>query len=173
MADDLGDIIEIINLYGLAMDSQRWDLFDRIFTEDCDADYGPTSHWTDRARFKVDFGGFHEHFDATQHVMTNHLVTLDGYRANSLTYGMWRLIRHAAAGNHPAGPLWDGSGWYDDEWVRTGSGWRIAKRICKVIWATGNPGVQELFEGVKFELVPASVREEGRTGRLSYLKEIS
>ena len=166
---DRNDIIQAINLYGLAMDSQRWDLFDRIFTPDCDADYGPTSRWTDRAQFKTDFGGFHAHFDATQHVMTNHLVTVDGDRATSLTYGMWRLIRHAAAGDHPSGPLWDGSGWYDDKWLRTAEGWRIAKRVCKVIWATGNPGVQELFEGVKFELVPASMREEGQAGRVTFL----
>ena len=29
---DREDIIELINLYGFAMDTQRWDLFDRIFT---------------------------------------------------------------------------------------------------------------------------------------------
>ncbi len=170
---DREQIIDLINLYGLAMDSQRWDLFDRIFTEHCDADYGPTAHWTDRAQFKTDFGAFHEHFDATQHVMTNHLVAVGAGRANSLTYGMWRLIRHEAAGYHPAGPLWDGSGWYDDEWVRTNGGWRIAKRVCRVVWATGNPGVQELFEGVKFELEPASLRDEGRAGQLAYLTAIS
>ena len=100
MANDKADIIELMNLYGLAMDSRRRDLFDRIFTEHC---------------------------DATRHVMTNHLVTVDGNRAHSLTYGMWRLIRHAAAGSHPSGPLCDGTGWYDDEWVRTNGGWRIAR----------------------------------------------
>ncbi len=93
---DREDIVELINLYGFAMDTQRWDLFDRIFTEDVDADYGPTSHWTNRAQFKSDFGSFHELFDATQHVMTNHLVKVDGDRAASHTYGAWRLIRHAA-----------------------------------------------------------------------------
>ena len=93
---DRDQIIEKINLYGLAMDSQRWDLFDRIFTERCDADYGTTAHWRDRAEFKADFGTFHLAFDATQHVMTNHLVTVDGDVAHSLTYGMWRLIRRGA-----------------------------------------------------------------------------
>lgn len=29
-------------------------MFDRIFTEHVDADYGPTSHWTDRESFKLD-----------------------------------------------------------------------------------------------------------------------
>ncbi len=171
--NDRDQIIDKINLYGLAMDSRRWDLFDRIFTEDCDADYGPTSQWTDRARFKADFGGFHEHFDATQHVMSNHLVAVKGDQAQSMTYGAWRLIRYAAAGDHPAGPLWDGSGWYDDEWVRSSSGWLIARRRAKVIWATGNPAVQELFEGVKFELAPASVYAEGKAGSIAYLTAIS
>ena len=166
---DRDQIIEKINLYGLAMDSQRWDLFDRIFTERCDADYGPTAQWTDRAQFKADFGTFHQSFDATQHVMTNHLVTVDGDVAHSLTYGMWRLIRRAAEGD----PLWDGTGWYDDAWVRTHSGWLIARRVCKVVWATGNPRVQELFDGVKFELVPASIRQESAAGRLEYLNFIS
>lgn len=40
---DSDQIIEKINLYRLAMDAQRWDLFDRIFTERCDADYGPAA----------------------------------------------------------------------------------------------------------------------------------
>ena len=59
---DREEIVQLVNLYGLAMDTRRWDLFDRIFTPDCDADYGPTSHWTDRAAFKRDFGTFHELF---------------------------------------------------------------------------------------------------------------
>jgi hypothetical protein len=167
-AGDKAAIIELINLYGLAMDTRRWDLFDRIFTQDCDADYGPTAHWTGRAQFKSDFGTFHLGFDATQHVMTNHLVTVDGDRANSLTYGMWRLIRHAAQGD----PLWDGTGWYDDEWVRTGAGWRIARRVCKVVWATGNPKVQELFEGVKFELVPSAMSAEAAAGNVGFLNAL-
>jgi hypothetical protein len=165
---DREDIIELINLYGLAMDTQRWDLFDRIFTEDCDADYGPTSHWTDRARFKADFGSFHELFDATQHVMTNHLVKVDGDRASSHTYGAWRLIRHAAGDP----PVWDGTGYYDDEWLRTGQGWRIARRVCRVVFWTGNPGVQTPMEEIEFQLDLVSLREEGASGRLAFLKAI-
>ena len=166
---DREDIIERINLYGLAMDTQRWDLFDRIFTEDCDADYGATSHWTDRARFKADFGSFHELFDATQHVMTNHLVKVDGDRAASHTYGAWRLIRHAA-GDPPA---WDGTGYYDDQWLRTAEGWRIARRVCRVVFWTGNPRVQTPMEEIEFQLDLVSLREEGAQGGLNFLKAIT
>ncbi|MFD2403186.1 nuclear transport factor 2 family protein [Novosphingobium soli] len=75
---DREDIVDLLNLYGFAMDTRRWDLFDRIFTPEVAADYGPTSSWTGRERFKADFGAFHELFDATQHVMTNHLVRVEG-----------------------------------------------------------------------------------------------
>jgi SnoaL-like domain len=162
------DIIQLINLYGLAMDTQRWDLFDRIFTEDCDADYGATSHWTDRESFKRDFGSFHTLFDATQHVMTNHLVTVTGDKANSHTYGAWRLIRHAAGDP----PVWDGTGYYDDTWVRGQEGWRIAKRVCRVVFWTGNPRVQTPMEEIEFQLDLVSLKSEGAEGRLDYLKAI-
>jgi len=165
---DREDIIELINLYGLAMDTQRWDLFDRIFTEDCDADYGATSHWTNLAQFKSDFGSFHELFDATQHVMTNHLVQVEGDRASSHTYGMWRLIRHGAGDP----PVWDGTGYYDDQWVRTGDGWRIAGRVCRVVFWTGNPQVQTPMEDIEFKLDLVSMRKDRDGASLNFLKEI-
>jgi hypothetical protein len=151
---DREDIIDTINLYGLAMDTQRWDLFDRIFTDDVDADYGATSHWTAREPFKRDFGGFHALFDATQHVMTNHLVQVTGDTAASHTYGAWRLIRHAAGDP----PVWDGTGYYDDQWVRRGEGWRIVKRVCRVVYWTGNPRVQSPMDEVEFKLDLVSLK---------------
>lgn len=38
---DKAEIGEILNLYGLALDAHRWDLFDRVFTEDVVAEFGP------------------------------------------------------------------------------------------------------------------------------------
>ena len=166
---DHQEIVQLVNLYGLAMDTRRWDLFDRIFTEHVDADYGPTSHWQDRESFKRDFGSFHEVFDATQHVMTNHLVTIDRDTASAHTYGQWRLVRHAAGDP----PVWDGSGWYDDTLVRTHGGWRIAKRVCRVVFWTGNPRVQTPSEDIVFQLDLHALHTEEREGRLDYLKAIS
>lgn len=159
---DREDIIERINLYGFAMDTRRWDLFDGIFAPDVDADYGPASHWTDRASFKRDFAAFHEVFDATQHVMTNHLVAIDGQSARSNTYGAWRLIRQAAG--EP--PVWDGSGYYDDTWQRTEAGWHIVHRVCRVVYWSGNPKVQAPGEGVTFALDLVSPWRESAEGRL-------
>jgi hypothetical protein len=51
--EDVLAITHIINLYGVAMDSQRWDPFDRIFTPDVDADFGESSHWRDLIRHRT------------------------------------------------------------------------------------------------------------------------
>lgn len=165
---DREDIIELVNLYGFAMDTRRWNLFDRIFAEDVAADYGPTSSWTDRRRFKVDFGGFHELFDATQHVMTNHLVRVEGDRAFAHTYGSWRLVRHAAGDP----PVWDGSGWYDDRLVRRPDGWRIDRRVCRVVFWTGNPKVQTPMEDMVFQLDLHALHTEERAGRSGFAKAL-
>ena len=165
---DREDIVELLNLYGFAMDTRRWDLFDRIFTPDVDADYGPTSSWTDRERFKADFGSFHELFDATQHMMTNHLVKVEGDRASAHTYGSWRLIRHAAGDP----PVWDGTGYYDDTLVRTAAGWRIEKRTCRVVFWTGNPRVQTPLEDMVFRLDLVSLHGEEQAGRIGFAKAL-
>lgn len=165
-ADDTQAIIQLLNLYGFAVDSQRWALFDEIFTDDVDADFSEPAHWRDLASFKRDFAGFHAPFDSTQHCMMNHMVRVDGDRANAFTYGTWRLVRKATDGN----PLWDGSGWYDDELVRTGAGWRIRRRVCRIVWWTGNPKVQETQPGVSFDLNTTSLRRSGEAGDVAFLK---
>jgi hypothetical protein len=101
--------------------------------------------------------------------MTNHLVKVEGDRASSHTYGAWRLIRHAAGDP----PVWDGTGYYDDQWVRTPQGWRIARRVCRVVFWTGNPRVQTPMEEIEFQLDLVSLREEGAEGRLNFLKAIT
>jgi hypothetical protein len=90
---DVQSIIHLINLYGFAVDSQRWDLFDRIFTADVEADFSEAAHWHDLKKFKADFAVFHKPFDSTQHAMMNHLVNVEGDVAHAFTYGTWRLIR--------------------------------------------------------------------------------
>jgi hypothetical protein len=165
---DRNDIIQLINLYGFAVDTQRWDLFDQVFTVDVDADFGGSAHWQGLDQWKADFAAFHAPFDATQHVMTNHQVRVCGESAHSFTYGQWRLVRHAAEGS----PLWDGSGWYDDEWVKTRGGWRCARRVCRVVWSTGNDRVKETIPGVTFENVFDSMKAEAAAGSLGFLKAI-
>jgi hypothetical protein len=164
--DDVVAITQLVNLYGLAVDSQQWELFDTTFTADVDADYGGSTHWTDLAQFKSDFAAFHDPFDSTQHTMSTHVVRLDGDRAHSFCNGGWRLVRNAAEG----GPLWDGTGWYDDALARTPDGWRITSRVCRITWWTGNPAVNATVAGTKFDLTTTVLRREAAAGRVRVLK---
>jgi hypothetical protein len=166
---DTNAITSIINLYGFAVDTQCWDLFDRIFTEDVDVDFSTSARWQDRASFKHDFAVFHDPFDSTQHAMLNHLVHVEGEKAFAFTYGNWRLIRKAVDGD----PRWDGTGWYDDALVRTSDGWRIVKRVCRIMGWSGNPFVNETIPGVKFELNTTVLRKDGAAGRVGFLNAIT
>ena len=106
---DKAAIIELINLYAFALDTAQWDLFDRIFTEDVTADFGPASAlWRDLASFKRAFGEFHATLDNYQHTMMGHLVHVNGDTALLPTaIGCWcaRLRREAPPGLAPAGMM--------------------------------------------------------------------
>jgi hypothetical protein len=155
----------LVNLYGLAVDTQRWELFDKIFTEDVLADYSKSATWTDLVTFKRDFAVYHAPFDGTQHTMTNVLWNFQQDTARMVTYGHWRLIRYGLGG----GDFWEGQGWYEDELVRLDVGWRIKHRVCRIVWWGGNPQVNETVPGVKFELGVTSLRRETEEGRFKFL----
>ena len=109
----------------------------------------------------------HAPFDATQHVTTNHNVTVQGDTAHCLSYVHGRFIRQVPGGN-----MFESTGWYDDRLVRTEGGWRIAHRVCRMVWWGGNPRVLETMEGIKVEHTLNSLCDEARAGRLSYLRAI-
>jgi hypothetical protein len=73
---------------------------------------------------------------------------------------MWTLTtaRHLVRKAADGGPLWDGTGWYDDTLVHSPGGWRICGRICRITWWTGNPSVNEGIPGVKFDLTTTVLR---------------
>ena len=162
-------IIQVINLYALAMDTQRWEMFDQIFTNDIEADFSETAQWSDLGSFKSDFATYHAPFDSTQHIMMNHLVEVAGDRAQAFTYGSWRLIRKGVEG----GDLWEGTGWYDDELVRTAEGWRIKTRVCRVVWWGGNALVNQPIPGVGFDLHSCVLRDEAKAGKIGYVNATS
>ncbi len=141
---DKAEVREVLNLYAFALDSHQFDLFDLVFTDDVRAEFGPAGAvWHGRDNLKRTFLEFHDTLTNHQHQMLGQLVHVDGDKANAFSYGNWLLVRDGADG----GPAWLGTGWYDDELVRTDRGWRVKDRIAKLVSWTGNP------------LVPAPVPE--------------
>jgi hypothetical protein len=110
----------------------------------------------------------HAPFEATQHATRGHHVAVDGDRATCLSYVHARFIRQVPAG----GNMFESSGWYDDELVRTPAGWRISKRSCRMVWWGGNPAVLETAPEVKVEQVLDSLRAEAAAGRLGHLRRL-
>lgn len=140
LTSDKAEIIEIMNLYAFALDTRQWDLFDRVFTDDVTAVFGPAgAGWSGLEVFKASFELFHKTLDSHQHTMMGHLVEVDGDTAHAFSYGNWLLVRHAGEG----GNTWTGTGWYDDEVIRTDKGWRIKRRVCRLQAWSGNPLVPE------------------------------
>lgn len=161
---DSSSIVAVLHLYALAVDTQRWALFDQTFTPDVQADFGGGAVWHDLATLKRDFEAIHAPFDATQHVTTNHNVNLQGDRAHCLSYVHGRFIRN--------GSMFESTGWYDDRLVLTDGGWRIAERVCRMVWWGGDPRVLETTEGVTVEHKLSSLRTEAHAGRLAFLRSL-
>jgi hypothetical protein len=53
--------------------------------------------------------------------------------------------------------------------VRRPDGWRIARRVCRITWWTGNPSVNETIAGVKFDLATSVLRNEANAGHVGVL----
>lgn len=159
-ADDIAAIVNCLNLYAIAVDSQCWDLFDQVFTEDASAEFGGAAAWRGRADLKSAFAMIHAPFESTQHVTTNHHVTAEGDQASCISYVHGRFIRAVPKG----APMFESTGWYEDLLVRKPEGWRIARRSCRMQWWGGNPAVLETAPGVKVEPVLNSMKAQAQGG---------
>jgi len=96
-------------------------------------------------------------------------VHVEGDMAWAFAYGDWLLVRHAAQG----GTDWVGRGWYDDELVRTEQGWRISRRVCRLISWTGNPLVPEPAYEQHPVMTNYVLRKNREEGKVRFLQMIS
>ena len=166
---DIVEIVNVINLYPVAVDSLSWHLFDRIFTDDAHTEFGGPAKWDDLASLKRDFAMVHRPFEATQHVTTNHQVIVDGDHASCLSYVHGRFIRQVAEG----GNMFESTGWYDDQLVRLAVGWRIKFRSCRTVWSGGNPLVLQTVPGVTGEQKFDSLSREAAAGSIRHLTALN
>lgn len=116
---DREQILELLARLAAATDARDWESIRDTFTPD---GYGYGATGADgivtRMRGHLDGCG------PTQHLLGNHRVSVDGDEARSWTYGR---VYHQGAGTK-AGSYFECMGEYDDRWVRTAAGWRLASR---------------------------------------------
>jgi hypothetical protein len=147
-------IVQLMNLYALAVDAKQLDLWDRVFVPDVEADY-PWGRWDNLQSWREDFlVAMVEPFDVTQHLVLNLNWNLSGDAGYAVSQGLFRLIRRG----FPGGEAVAGGAWFDDELRMTADGWRISRRVCRVTWMEGNLAVMSkrrpdpptsMSEGVK------------------------
>jgi SnoaL-like domain len=155
------EVLDLINRYGATMDSAQWQRFEELFTPDVEADYGDPLIFSGLEAFQSGAEMAWGSFDATQHSMSNTICELRGDVARTLTYGTWHLLRRGT----PGGDVWEGKGWYDDAIVRTDTGWRVNRRVCRVAFWSGNAAVA----GYEPEQIPTySLRDEVRKGAVGF-----
>ena len=170
MADDIASIINVTNLYAVAVDSHRYDLFARVFSEDihCDFGGGPGAAFTDLATLQAVFKDIHAVFSATQHMVQGHAVTVDGDRAHCFSYVSARVRRGLEEGEG----VFESTGWYDDVLVRKPEGWRIARRVSRMVTYGGDIRVMQAMPGVDTNYALLSLAEEAAAGRIAFLSAI-
>jgi len=133
-------IEDVLIRYATALDSRDWSLLASCFTENGVTDYqelGGVNAGPD-AIIATCHGAL-SGLDASQHLISNMVVELDGDRARAACYFQAQHVYAGADG----GDNFLVGGTYRDRLIRTADGWRIEHRTLEPTWQDGNPAVFE------------------------------
>jgi 3-phenylpropionate/cinnamic acid dioxygenase small subunit len=138
---DRAEISDVQLRYATGLDSRDWPLFRSCFADEIETDFTSVfggeprkvsaDRWTEAARRSI-IG-----LAATQHMITNHVITVAGDTATCIAYVQ---ARHYLP-NDSGDSMQTMFGYYTNRLVRTSAGWKI--RACKLTLTmqTGNPQI--------------------------------
>lgn len=132
---DRQDIIDLTIRYCWSIDSHEWEALREVFLPNATARLGDERDGIDSIIARITHAL--SPLDASQHIISNHQVTVTGDVATSRCYLHAQHVRRAAVG----GPNYVVAGRYQDRLVRTTQGWRIERRDLFVDWTDGNVNV--------------------------------
>jgi len=138
------DIVEVTTAMASLADRRDWDHLVTVFAERVELDYtsltgGEPAQLAPAdivAGWRAGLGGL----DATQHLVSNHQVDLDGDHAVATAQFQ---ATHVLA-NPYGGPVWTLGGHYRFGLLRSERGWRIDAVTMTATWATGNQQIMTL-----------------------------
>jgi quinol monooxygenase YgiN/3-phenylpropionate/cinnamic acid dioxygenase small subunit len=131
------EIIALTVRYAWALDNRRFEDLALVFSEDGVADYG-SNVGTHRGPGAIGEACARSlsRFDRTQHIVSNHQVTIDGQTAHGRCYFQAQHVVKEADGDHN----YTIAGNYLDQYRHTEDGWRIAHRTLRTTWRDGDLG---------------------------------
>jgi len=143
LADRLA-ILELIGRLVLLLDARDWSALEGLFTETVYNDRTSLTGGEPETLGVVEFvGGWRylmANLDAVHHMVTCHVINLDGDRATCAA----NMIGTHVLANPTGGPVWMVGGRHDYQLTRTPDGWRIAGITFTIQWATGNQNIVAL-----------------------------
>lgn len=139
---DRADISDVQIRYATGTDSRDWALFRSCFTDEVEVDFSDgfgqpavrltADEWVRATAPRM------ESFTATQHMITNHVITFDDDdHATCVAYVRARHHKPNSTGDSDQTVY----GYYTNRFERTSSGWRIARVKLTSLWMTGNFGI--------------------------------
>jgi 3-phenylpropionate/cinnamic acid dioxygenase small subunit len=136
--NDRDEIVDATTRMAWFADRRDWDALLTVFADEVDLDYTSLTGGEPArlkaadvvAGWRAGLGGL----DATQHLVSNHLVEVDGDRA--VVTAQFQAV-HVLANPH-GDPTWTLGGHYRFGLVRADGGWRIDAVTMTTTWATGN-----------------------------------
>ena len=125
-------ISDFLTTYAHAVDTKDWDLYRTLFTPDAHIDYtaaGGIAGTVDEVTTWL--STTMEMFAATQHLVSNEMVTIDGDTATvrAMFFNPMHLVGDDAS-------YFDCGGWYNHELVRHADGWKSRRLWEDFSWTT-------------------------------------
>ena len=133
---NVNEIVSLTVKYCWALDERDWDSLSEVFSSDAYAKYGVTEHKgidsiiekCQKALLPLDF---------SHHMVTNHVVELEGDEATCKCYFQAQHVRNST----PGGVNFIIAGKYEDELTRINGEWKISSRVLTKILTEGNEKV--------------------------------
>ncbi len=135
---DKAAIVEVATKYTIALDTQDWTSLGALFSSDAEVSFGPSvGSATGPEEIVATISGTLTGLDASQHLVGNHLVSVDG---DTATHTCYLQAQHVRTGT-PGGDQYIVAGHYSDRFRREDDGWRITYRELIRTWGSGNRAV--------------------------------
>jgi hypothetical protein len=137
-------VVETCTRMAWHADQREWDALKEVFADSVVLDYtslnGGEPAVLSPEQIADGWAGVLGGFNATQHLVANHLVTIDG--TSAVCTASFQATHRLA--NPFGAPLWTLGGTFRFDLIRTGTGWRISGVVMTATWADGNKELLEL-----------------------------